>query len=358
MTLGALILENGSIFKGQIFGYQGASCAAEVVFNTGMVGYLEVMTDPSYKGQMVVMTYPLMGNYGINQEDNEAINPSISGFIVKEACAEPSNWRVQEKLDQFLKTHNITGLQGVDTRRLTRVLREKGTMKGMIVELKSACSELATIQQQILKDSDILKDPVSHVTTRENIIMTGSGKRIVVLDFGVKKSILKDLNNLGLELIVVPSDTSSSAIMELQPDGLFLTNGPGNPKDVSGAIEVVANLYKKLPVFGICLGHQVLALAMGGDTYKLKFGHRGINHPVKDLIQDRVHITSQNHGYAVRADSLPAEVSITHVNLNDNTVEGFTHLDLPVMSVQYHPESSPGPEDSRYIFNRFLAMLS
>lgn len=352
---GVLILENGHFFVGEQFGCEISSTVAEVVFNTGMVGYQEVMTDPSYKGQIVVMTYPLMGNYGLNSFDNESSGPAVSGFIVKEAASYPSNWRYEESLDDYLKEHKIAGLKGIDTRKLTRILREKGTMKGMIVPYDDNLKEY----QDKLSKASLLANPVSHVTTKESYVIPGDGKgkRIVVMDFGVKKSILDNLSSLGLELVVVPSDTCARDIMRINPDGLFLSNGPGDPKDVLGAVQTVKELQTKLPVFGICLGLQILALSLGGDTYKLKFGHRGINHPVKDLIQGRVHITSQNHGYAVEEDSLPADITVTHVNLNDGTVEGFKHQELPLMAVQYHPESSPGPLDSQYLFENFLQIL-
>ncbi|MBZ4654690.1 MAG: carbamoyl-phosphate synthase small subunit [Peptococcaceae bacterium] len=353
---GAVILENGQTFYGKLFGSLTPSPVAEVVFNTGMVGYQEVMTDPSYKGQMVVMTYPLMGNYGLNSEDMESIMPQVSGFIVKEACKIPSNWRLGENLERFLARHNITGITGIDTRKLTRVLRERGTMKGMIVPL--VAGEVAPVYREILEASPLLDNPVARVTTKQSYTVPGSGKRVVVMDFGIKKSILDQLKAFDLELIVVPSFTGAKDILALNPDGLFLSNGPGDPQVVKSGINTAKVLLDKLPVFGICLGLQVLALAMGGETYKLKFGHRGINHPVKDLRDNRVYITSQNHGYAVREDTLPDDTYVTHVNLNDGTVEGFAHKCLPVMAVQFHPEASPGPEDSRYLFKKFFDSLN
>ena len=348
---GAVILENGQTFLGRLFGSLTPSPVAEVVFNTGMVGYQEVLTDPSYKGQMVVMTYPLMGNYGINNEDMESEKPQVSGLIVKEACKNPSNWRLEENLDEFLARHNITGIAGIDTRKLTRVLREKGTMKGMIVPL--VAGEVALVYREILEKSPLPANPVAQVTTKRSYTVPGSGKRVVVMDFGIKKSILDQLKDFELELIVVPSFTGVKDILALNPDGLFLSNGPGDPQGVKSGINTVKMLLGKMPVFGICLGLQVLALALGGETYKLKFGHRGINHPVKDLEKGRVYITSQNHGYAVRGDTLPAGAYVTHVNLNDGTVEGFAHESLSVLAVQFHPEASPGPEDSRCLFQKF-----
>lgn len=355
MTKGALILENGLVFRGELIGRTKSSAVAEVVFNTGMVGYQEVITDPSYKGQIVVMTYPLVGNYGFNQEDQEGNPPSISGLIVKEACLEPSNWRMEEKLADYLSRYNITGLSGIDTRRLTRVIREKGTLKGQIIT--PVQGEITDQEWESLAQGSLLEDPVKQVTTPESYIIPGKGKRIVVLDFGIKKSILTNLQALNLELIVVPAWATTAEVLALQPEGVFLSNGPGDPKAVPGAIQTVRDLAKELPIFGICLGHQILALSQGADTYKLKFGHRGINHPVKDLRQNRVHITSQNHGYAVKAESLPAELQVTHLNLNDGTVEGVSHKALPLMSVQYHPEAAPGPEDSRYLFQLFLQLM-
>lgn len=352
---GAVILENGQTFLGRLFGSLTPSPVAEVVFNTGMVGYQEVLTDPSYKGQMVVMTYPLMGNYGLNSEDMESAKPQVSGLIVKEACKNPANWRLEENLEEFLSRHNITGIAGIDTRKLTRVLRERGTMKGMIVPL--VAGEVAPVYREILEKSPLPANPVAQVTTKQSYAVPGSGKRVVVMDFGIKKSILDQLKAFDLELIVVPSFTGAKDILALNPDGLFLSNGPGDPQAVKSGINTVKVLLGKVPVFGICLGLQVLALALGGETYKLKFGHRGINHPVKDLASGRVYVTSQNHGYAVRADSLPPGAYVTHVNLNDGTVEGFAHESLPVMAVQFHPEASPGPEDSRYLFRKFCDSL-
>lgn len=352
---GALLLENGTFFKGELFGYLNTTKTAEVVFNTGMVGYQEVLTDPSYKGQVVVMTYPLMGNYGLNQEDEEGHGPSVSGFVVREACSYPSNWRMQESLNEYLKRHEITGLAGVDTRSLTKIIREKGTMKGLIVALEE--NEVTAFHWELLKKGTLIEDPVSLVTTKESYVVPGGNKRIVVMDFGIKLSILENLKALNLELVVVPSHTSAAEIKALCPDGIFLSNGPGDPKAVLKGIETVKALCREYPIFGICLGHQILALALGGDTYKLKFGHRGINHPVKDLLQNRVCITAQNHGYAVKAESLGSQIQVTHVNLNDGTIEGLAHRELPLMSVQYHPEAYPGPEDSRYLFQQYLDLL-
>lgn len=353
---GYLLLENGALFQGELFGYIDNSQVAEVVFNTGMVGYQEVMTDPSYYGQIVVMTYPLIGNYGARSEDNEAQQSYIKGLVVKEACSRPFTGESSSygfTLEEYMCDMKVMGIKGVDTRRLTRILREKGTMKGIL----SPDYEDSEKVEFALKNAHLPQDSVEQVTTKKSYILPGEGKRVVVLDFGVKKSILSSLQSLGLDVVVVPSYTKAEEILDLNPAGLFLSNGPGDPKHVGKAVNTVRKLFRKLPVFGICLGHQILALALGGDTYKLKFGHRGTNHPVKELLQSKVYITSQNHSYAVCQDSLPQEVKITHVNLNDGTVEGLVHRELPVMSVQYHPEASPGPEESSFLFQRFLGML-
>lgn len=359
---GYLMLANGALFKGEMFGYIEDPKVAEVVFNTGMVGYQEVMTDPSYYGQIVVMTYPLIGNYGAQVEDNEAQFSYIKGLVVKEACSHHftgESTSNRKTLEEYMHDMKVMGIKGIDTRYLTRMLREKGTMKGILIPNKENLEkeDLLEKYQELLNNTELLQDAVEQVTTKQKYVLPGKGKKVVVLDLGVKKSILTRLQSLGLEVVVVPSYTKADDILALNPAGLFLSNGPGDPKDVEGTITTVKQLLRKLPIFGICLGHQILALALGGDTYKLKFGHRGVNHPVKDLFQNKVYITSQNHSYAVRQDSLPQEVKITHVNLNDDTIEGLAHEELPVMSVQYHPEAAPGPEESAYLFQRFLEML-
>lgn len=352
---GALILENGQIYKGRIFGCAAPSPAAEVVFNTGMVGYQEVITDPSYKGQMVVMTYPLIGNYGAIYEDNESQKPQVSGFIVREECQGPSNRRLNGSLADYLNNNGITAIDGIDTRKLTRNIRERGTMKGIIVPLIKG--EIIPKYWQQLEESILIDHPVQRVTTKKIYAIPGRGKRVVVMDFGIKKSILEQLKLLDLDLIVVPCNTALREILSLSPRGLLLSNGPGDPKEVKGAAEVLRMLHNKIPIFGICLGHQLLALSLGADTFKLKFGHRGINHPVKDLSNNKIYITAQNHGYAVAEESLTPQLMVTHRNLHDNTIEGFAHRILPLRGIQYHPEAAPGPQDSSYLFADFLNML-
>lgn len=344
---GVLILEDGTCFPGKVFGYRGDS-HGEVVFNTGMVGYQEVLTDPSYAGQIVVMTFPLIGNYGINQEDNEGIKPYVKGFIVRENCSNYNNWRALESLEKFLAVNQIVGLEGVDTRAITRHLRSRGTMKGII-----------TTSANTLKDGFNFKGEslVEQVSIKEIKHISGPGPKLAVIDLGIKKSIIKSLQLKGFDIYQVPATISSEELLALNPAGVFLSNGPGDPKNVPNVVTTLQNIIGKLPVCGICLGHQLLALALGADTYKLKFGHRGVNHPVKDLVTQRVYITSQNHGYGVKEENLPKDVIVTHRNLNDNTVEGIKHRHLPVFSVQYHPEAAPGPLDSAYLFNQFYDLL-
>jgi carbamoyl-phosphate synthase small subunit len=355
---GYLVLEDGTVFAGEGFGAQGA-VAGEVVFNTGMTGYQEVLTDPSYFGQIVAMTYPLIGNYGINPADFESRAPWVRGFIVKELCDEPSHWQAVKSLSLYLAENGIPGLAGIDTRALTRHLRNHGTLRGVI-----ATADREAAPEQIARwvaeaRAFTLHDHVRQVTTPQPYRIFGDGHRVVVVDYGAKESILRCLTARNCDLVVVPATAGVQDILDLNPDGVMLTNGPGDPTDVPQAIATVRDLlaYGKLPIFGICLGHQILSLAMGGKTFKLKYGHRGANHPVKDYLTNRVYITSQNHGYAVDEQSLPADVVVTHRNLNDGTVEGLMHLHQPVFSVQYHPEAAPGPEESRYLFDRFLALM-
>jgi len=344
---GVLILEDGTCFPGKVFGFRG-NTQGEVVFNTGMVGYQEVITDPSYVGQIVVMTYPLIGNYGVNLGDNESSRPHVKGFIVRENCTYHSNWQAEDSLENFLATHRIVGLEGVDTRALTRHLRSRGTMKGVI-----------TTNSNLNKDELLgsAQSLVEQVTIKEIKHLPGTGPRLVVMDFGIKNSIITGLQSKGFDIIQVPAGTGAAEILSLKPQGIFLSNGPGDPKDVPQAIATIKALLGKLPICGICLGHQLIALAMGADTYKLKFGHRGVNHSVKDLLTNRVYITSQNHGYAVKEETLPNDVFISHRNLNDGTIEGIGHKFLPISSVQYHPEAAPGPEDSAYLFDHFYEMI-
>ncbi|ABO50210.1 carbamoyl-phosphate synthase small subunit [Desulforamulus reducens MI-1] len=346
-----LVLEDGTVFTGKGFGATGEQWG-EVVFNTGMTGYQEVLTDPSYCGQIVVMTYPLIGNYGINKDDFEAKSSFVRGFVVKEECDRPSNWRVSNKIQEFLAREGVLGIAGIDTRALTRRIRNHGTMRGIISTQAMDPQELVARAKNCPQISG--QELVPTVATKEIYTVPGDGHRVLLIDFGAKANIVRCLNNRKCEVIVVPPTTTAKDILALNPEGIMLSNGPGDPTDVPYAVEIVRDLIGKVPIFGICLGHQILGLAVGAKTYKLKFGHRGANHPVKDLESGRVYITSQNHGYAVAKDSLPTDMEVTHINLNDNTVEGMRHLNLPVFSVQYHPEAAPGPMDSEYLFENFL----
>lgn len=343
-----LILENGMVFEGRAFGYLQET-VGEVVFNTGMTGYQEVLTDPSYYGQIVTMTYPLIGNYGLNLEDAESLSPKVKGFIVREACDYPNNFRCEIKLNDYLKNHRIMGLEGIDTRALTKVLRNSGTMKG-IITLEELSEGYINNKLKAFSNADAVK----RVTTQKAYTIEGQGKHVAVLDFGIKSNIIRSFKNRGCKMTVFPADTNYEEILKVNPDLIFLSNGPGDPEDLPEAIANIKQLVGKKPMVGICLGHQLLALALGGKTAKLKFGHRGCNHPVKDLEENRVHITSQNHGYYV--EKLPEEVTVTHVNLNDGTVEGMRHNTLPIYSVQFHPEACPGPKDVDSIFDKFLVV--
>jgi len=348
-----LVLEDGTQFVGESFGAEGA-CLGEIVFNTGMTGYQEVLTDPSYAGQIVTMTYPLIGNYGINDDDNESVIPWPKGFIVRELCDEPSNWRSKETLDKYLKRNGIIGIQGIDTRALTRILREKGTMNGLITTDSNFKYE---DWAQKIREYRIT-NPVDEVTTKKVLHYKGNGHKVALLDYGVKENIIRSLLKRGCEVIVFPASSTADEILSCNPDGIMLTNGPGDPKDCKFQIAVLKELMGKKPIFGICLGHQLVALANGGDTGKLKYGHRGGNHPVKDLVKDRTYITSQNHGYAVLAEKLdPKRAVVSHINMNDNTVEGVRYLDMPTFTVQFHPEAAPGPMDTAYLFDEFISLM-
>ncbi len=351
--IATLILEDGSVFIGENFGASGESIG-EIVFNTSMTGYQEILTDPSYYGQHVVMTYPLIGNYGVNIEDFESSKPNVFGFVVREYAKYPSHWRSRKTIDEFLKEHGIIGISEVDTRMITKKIRDKGTMKA-ILTTNQICKEEAMIK---LKEP-LRKDQVAQVSNKQIIKISGKGLRVVVIDYGSKQGIVRELLKRNCEVIVVPYDTLFEKIVELDPHGILLSNGPGDPKDVKESIDIIKKIINyKIPLFGICLGHQLFALACGADTEKLKFGHRGGNHPVKDLKTKNIYMTSQNHGYSVTMDSIdPSVLSITHLAVNDGTIEGIEHNNAPAFAIQYHPEASPGPYDNGYIFDEFIQLM-
>ena len=351
-----LLLADGRIFEGKSFGYQGET-VGEVCFNTGMTGYQEILTDPSYCKQIVTMTSPHIGNYGINEEDIESENIQVAGFVIKEETMTPSNWRSTQSLGEYLKKNKIVGIKEIDTRSLTRHIRDKGAMNGII---SSNDLDIQSLDKKLKKFPDMNGlDLAKDVTTQKKYKWPGKGQyKVAVIDFGIKKNILRLLSNAGCELTIFPASIKAEDILSFEPDGVFLSNGPGDPLAVTYGIETVKKLLGKVPLFGICLGHQILALALGASTFKLKFGHRGINHPVRNNEKNTVEITSQNHGFAVDLDSLPPNVISTHINLNDNTSGGIRCTDIPAFSVQYHPESSPGPHDSRYLFNQFIEMMN
>ena len=379
-----LALADGRTFEGTGFGAEGEALG-EVVFNTSMTGYQEILTDPSYQGQLVAMTYPEIGNIGVNSEDVESRKPFVKGFIVKNYTSQPSNWRAAQPLHEYMRAHAIVGIQGVDTRSLVRHLRDHGSQEGVISTLTADAQELVAKAQA--SPGLVGKDLVRQVTCTEAYdwnqgmwdldggykvrdLAKPAAKRktkgtfrspaffVVAYDYGVKFNILRNLAELGCRVRVVPSGTRADEVLAMNPDGIFLSNGPGDPSAVPYAKENVQKLIGKKPIFGICLGHQIMGLALGGKTFKLKFGHHGGNQPVMDLTTRKVEITAQNHGFAVDADSLKGAAEVTHLNLNDNTVEGLAHRELPIFTVQYHPESSPGPHDAGYLFKRFIDMMA
>ncbi len=370
MARAVLALEDGLVFEGEAFGHLGET-NGEVVFNTSLQGYQEILTDPSYKGQIVTMTYPHIGNYGINEADSESRKPWVEGFVIKELSPVVSNWRSEMSLDEYLKKYKIVGICGIDTRKLVKHLRDHGAKKGIISAVDLDPHRL--IQKAKESPSIVGIDLVKEVTCEKPYEYNQTFPQgfswpdqkacarkehfIVCVDGGVKYSILKKLNQHGFKVKVVPAKTTADEILKLKPKGVFYSNGPGDPEPVTYVWQSMRNLIGKVPVFGICLGHQMMGLALGGKTFKLKFGHRGGNHPVIDLSTKRVEITSQNHGFCVDPESLPKEVELTHLNLNDKTCEGLRHKKYPAFSVQYHPENSPGPHDSDYLFNRFYAMV-
>lgn len=345
---GRLILEDGSIFEGSVFGYTDEDGIGEVVFNTSMTGYQEILTDSSYYGQIVTITYPLVGNYGINLEDSESDSIKASGFIVREKSDLPSNFRCEMDLDTYLKQGKIIGLEGIDTRALTKLLRNRGTMRGIIT---TEFTKLSDVENR-LKSFDN-SQAVRLVSRKKVEHISGSGKKVAIMDYGVKQNIVRNFVKRGCDVTIFPAETRPEDVLDIDPDLVFLSNGPGDPADLVDIVENVRKIIEsKVPVVGICLGHQILAIALGGSTAKLKFGHRGGNHPVKDFEEGRIFITSQNHGYYV--NNVPEDVDVTQVNLNDNTVEGMRHRKLPIYSVQYHPEACPGPLDSEYVFDKFM----
>jgi carbamoyl-phosphate synthase small subunit len=364
-----LYLEDGTVFEGRSFGAKGSKCG-EVVFNTAMTGYQEILTDPSYYEQIITMTYPLIGNYGTNSADWESRKSFVSGFIVKENCPYPSNWRIEASLHKYLRDNNVIGLEGIDTRKLVRHIREKGAMRGI---LSSEEFDPKTLSKQLDKYPGLVgRDIVQDVAVDKAYawdkgftdVLTGEEKKpeavyhVVAMDFGMKHNILRLLRSHGCRVTVMPGRSTAEEILAKKPDGVFLSNGPGDPAPVSYAVDTVKQLLGKVPIFGICLGHQLLGLALGAKTYKLKFGHRGANHPVKNLETGIIEITSQNHGFCVDLDSLKDKgIEQTHINLNDNTSEGIRSKELAAFSVQYHPEASPGPHDSRYLFESFTQLM-
>jgi len=368
-----LALENGTIFTGESFGAD-TEVTGEVVFNTSITGYQEILTDPSYAGQIVTMTYPLIGNYGINPDDLESAKPQVAGFVVKEYFDFYSNFRATNSLGAWLAANNIVGIQGIDTRMLTKIIRTTGAMRGIISTVEDEDEnlvrkarkspemsglDLATVVTTASPYSwdEVDRTPFA-LATQAKVRTNGRRWNVVVYDYGVKRNILRRLASYGCKLTVVPSKFSAEEVLAMNPDGIFLSNGPGDPAAVRYAIQNIKRLLGKKPIFGICLGHQLLGLALGGRTFKLKFGHRGANHPVKNLLNNEIEITSQNHGFAVDPASLdPTVIEVTHVNLNDGTNEGFRHREFPLFSVQYHPEASPGPHDSDYLFAQFIEMM-
>ena len=359
-----LVLENGTVFSGVSFGAEGETIG-EVCFNTGMTGYQEILTDPSYCGQLITMTYPHIGNYGVNPEDVESNKVQAAGFIVREENVVPSNFRSTQSLGDYLREQKIVGIQEIDTRMLTRIIRDEGAMNGIISSVD--LDEYSLLKKVKAAPSMTGMDLAKVVTTPNSYdwkMEKGDRRKevarfkIATIDFGIKHNILRLLESHGCEVTVFPATATATEILKINPDGIFLSNGPGDPAAVTYGIETVKSLLGKKPIFGICLGHQILALALGADTYKLKFGHRGCNHPVKNLETGKVEITSQNHGFAVDPETIPKNVVITHNSLNDQTVEGLKCTDVPAFSVQYHPESSPGPHDSRYLFEEFIKLMS
>ena len=349
-----LILEDGTVFCGQSIG-STREVISEIVFNTSMTGYREVLTDPSYAGQAVVMTYPLIGNYGICYEDMESEKPWPDGYIVRELSRIPSNFRSQGTIQEFLAKHDIPGIAGIDTRALTKILREKGTMNGMITTNENYNLDEVLPKLKAYTTGKV----VEKVTCKEKYVLEGNGPKVALMDFGAKRNIARNLNKRGCQVTVYPALTTAEEILADHPDGIMLSNGPGDPKECTSIIKEIKKLYdSEVPIFAICLGHQLMALANGADTYKMKYGHRGGNHPVKDLKTGRVYISSQNHGYVVNTDTLDPSVAVpAFTNVNDGTNEGLAYTGKNIFTVQFHPEACPGPQDSGYLFDRFMNMM-
>lgn len=353
-----LVLEDGRTFHGASFGADGETFG-EMVFNTSMSGYQEILTDPSYAGQIVCMTYPLIGNYGVNKEDIESRRPWAEGLVVREASRIASNWRSTETLDSYLISNDIVGLEHIDTRSLVRHIRDKGVMRAAISTVDLDAESL--LEKVLDSPSMNNRELASFVTAEQTFDYPVIGEyrhHVVCYDFGVKTNSLREFSRMGCRITIVPAETSADDVLALKPDGIFLSNGPGDPASMTKVVDEIRKLaITQVPMFGICLGHQLIGEAFGAETYKLKFGHRGGNQPIKDLTTGKVEITAHNHGFAVSEESLPADVEITHINLNDKTVAGLRHKTLPVFSVQYHPESAPGPHDSVYLFERFIKLM-
>ncbi len=350
-----LVLETGEEFLGESIGHEleNVYSLGELVFNTSMTGYQEIISDPSYCDQIIVMTFPLIGNYGVNKDDFESLTPALKGLVVRECPEEGSNWRNEYSLREFLRKFKVPGIAGLDTRELTKKIRDRGVMKAVLVPENYPTNNLAA-----LFEIPMATDQIQRVSTKNPIHFPGEGKRIVLMDFGYKKNILRSLTKRGCDVVVVPWNASVEMIQSYRPHGVLLSNGPGNPKDIPEVLPVIRSLQKTYPMFSICMGHQLFALANGADTEKMKFGNRGGNHPVKDLRLGKVFMTSQNHGYAVTEKSVNGtELEVTQVNINDKSVEGLSHKTLPAFSVQYHPEACPGPEDTNWLFDEFLSNI-
>jgi carbamoyl-phosphate synthase small subunit len=350
---GILYLEDGTVYKGQGFGKCGTA-VGEIVFNTSITGYQEILTDPSYAGQIITMTYPLIGNYGVNSFEQESSKVYAKGFVVKSPSRKTSNYMSEDTVYEMLRKMGIVGIHDVDTRSITKKIRSTGALKCVISNEKLSISEM---ESYIAREKGKIENYMEEVSVKEAVHLEGAGPRVAVIDFGVKRNIVNNLKSRNCSITIFPYDTPYEEVMNMNPQGVLLSNGPGDPKIVRQGIELAKKVINRVPTFGICLGHQILALAMGGETYKMKYGHRGGNHGVYDIDKDRAYITSQNHGYSVDAASLEGKgVIITHRNLNDGTVEGMRHKELPVFSVQFHPEGAPGPTDSAYLFDKFVAM--